>query len=151
LEARLLAIEYKQGDVTQAKEQVIAHGVNCTGHFGSGVAGAIKRNHPHVRNQYLSLTEHVLGTCQFVDYQDQIWVNAHTQQNKGYDGGQYADLNAVANCLVEIDDYMRKNGLTTIAMPKIGCGLGGLLWDDVLILVEGLLGDYQVVVYVYRI
>ena len=138
---------YKRGDVTKATEQVIVHGVNCTGHFGSGVAGAIKRNHPYVREQYLSLKEHILGTCQFVDYRDQIWVNAHTQQDKGYDGKQYADLNAVAYCLVEIDNYMRDNNLTTIAMPKIGSGLGGLKWDDVEILVAGILEDYEVFVY----
>jgi O-acetyl-ADP-ribose deacetylase (regulator of RNase III) len=140
-------IHYKQGDVTKASEDVIAHGVNCTGHFGSGVAGAIRRDHPYVRDQYLSLTEHVLGTCQFVEYRDQIWVNAHTQQSKGYDGKQYADLNAVANCLVEIDNHMRINQLTTIAIPKIGCGLGGLQWDDVMVLVDGILEDYEVFVY----
>ena len=138
---------YKTGDVTDATEQVIAHGVNCTGHFGSGVAGAIKRKHPFVREQYLSLDEHVLGTCQFVPYDGRIWVNAHTQQNKGYDGKQYADLNAVAYCLVEIDNYMHENGLNSIAMPKIGCGLGGLQWDDVEILVAGILEDYEVYIY----
>lgn len=140
-------IHYVKGDVTDAKEQVIAHGVNCTGHFGSGVAGAIKRKHPYVREQYLDLEEHVLGTCQFVEYDGRIWVNAHTQQDKGYDGRQYADLNAVAYCLVEIDQYMNENNLYTIAMPKIGCGLGGLKWKDVEILVDGLLEDYEVYVY----
>ena len=140
-------INYLTGDVTQATEQVIAHGVNCMGHFGSGVAGAIKRNHPYVRNQYLSLTSHVLGTCQFVEYENKIWVNAHTQQHKGYDGKQYADLSAVAECFEEIADYMVAHHLTTIAIPKIGCGLGGLEWADVEILVDGLLGDYEVSVY----
>lgn len=140
-------IHYKKGDVTQATEDVIAHGVNCTGHFGSGVAGAIKRNHPYVRDQYLSLKEHVLGTCQFVEYRDQVWVNAHTQQDKGYDGKQYADLTAIAYCLVEIDAYMRENNFNTIAMPKIGCGLGGLQWDEVEILVNGLLEDHEVYIY----
>jgi O-acetyl-ADP-ribose deacetylase (regulator of RNase III) len=140
-------IHYKKGDVTEAVEQVIAHGVNCTGHFGSGVAGAIKRNHPYVREQYLRLNEHVLGTCQFVEYRDQIWVNAHTQQDKGYDGRQYADLTAIGYCLAEIADYMDKHDLHTIAMPKIGCGLGGLHWDQVSVLVEGLLEDYEVTIY----
>ena len=143
-------LNYKTADVTTATEQVVAHGVNCTGHFGSGVAGAIKRNHPYVRDQYLSLTEHVLGTCQFVEYNDQIWVNAHTQQDKGYDGEQYADLNSVAYCLVEIDNYMHEHNLHTIAMPKIGTGLGGLNWDDVEILVEGILGDYEVTIYEWK-
>jgi O-acetyl-ADP-ribose deacetylase (regulator of RNase III) len=140
-------LTYQKGDVTEAKEQVIAHGVNCLGHFGSGVAGAIKRKHPYVREQYLSLREHHLGTCQFVEYNDQIWVNAHTQYSTGYDGKQYADLNAVAECLVEIDTYMRENNLSTIAMPKIGCGLGGLSWEEVGPLVDVILEDHEVVIY----
>lgn len=140
-------IHYVQGDVTEAPHQVIAHGVNCTGHFGSGVAGAIKRRHPYVREQYLSLDKHVLGTCQFVEYRGQIWVNAHTQQDKGYDGRQYADLTAIGYCLSEIADYMEANNLTTIAMPKIGCGLGGLKWEQVSILVEGLLEKQEVFIY----
>lgn len=140
-------LQYKKGDVTDANEQVIAHGVNCMGHFGSGVAGAIKRKHPYVRNQYLSLSEHILGTCQFVKYDNRVWVNAHTQEDKGYDGKAYADLTAIANCLIEINEYMQLYKLTTIAMPKIGCGLGGLEWDEVNILVDELLKDYEVYVY----
>ena len=143
-------IRYKTGDVTDATEQVIAHGVNCMGHFGSGVAGAIKRKHPFVRMQYLNLDKHELGTCQFVDYNGQTWVNAHTQDKKGYDGRQYASLTAVASCLAEIADYMKAQELTTIAMPKIGSGLGGLKWDDVFILVEGLLFDYEVYIYEFE-
>ena len=140
-------IFYKQGDVTDAQEQIIAHGVNCTGHFGSGVAGAIKRKHPYVREQYLGLKEHILGTCQFVNYDNRVWVNAHTQQDKGYDGKQYADLMAVGYCLAEIADYMKVNNLYTIAMPKIGCGLGGLDWNQVEQLVDELLDEYEVYVY----
>lgn len=130
-----------------AQEQVIAHGVNCTGHFGSGVAGAIKRRHPYVRDQYLSLERHILGTCQFVEYDGRIWVNAHTQQDKGYDGKQYASLSAVAYCLDEIDMYMTENGLTTIAMPMIGSGLGGLNWSHVKVLIEGILKNHNVYIY----
>ena len=140
-------IHYVKGDVLESREQVVAHGVNCTGHFGSGVAGAIKRKKPYIREQYLSLEEHELGTCQFVPYEGRVWVNAHTQQDKGYDGAKYADLTAIACCLSEIDEYMEENGLYTIAMPKIGCGLGGLKWDEVSILVEGILDTREVFVY----
>lgn len=140
-------IHYVKDDVTDAPQQLIVHGVNCAGKFGSGVAGAIKNKYPYVRDQYLSLDHHVLGTCQFVEHNSRVWVNAHTQQNYGYDGGQYADLQAIANCLAEIADYMRDNGYQSIAMPKIGCGLGGLKWDAVSILVEGILEDFDVYVY----
>lgn len=140
-------ITYLTKDILLATEDVVMHGVNCTGHFGSGVAGAIKRKKPYIREQYLSLDEHILGTCQFVPYENRIWVNAHTQENKGYDGKQYADLEAIASCLLEVAEYMDEHNLNTVAMPKIGCGLGGLTWDQVSILVDGILEDYEVFVY----
>lgn len=140
-------IHYKQGDVTLAREQVIAHGVNCAGGFGTGVAGAIRKRYPEIREAYLAHEPKQLGTCQFIEHNGQIWVNAFTQQDYGYDGKQYADLTAVGYCLAEIADYMAAHELHTIAMPRIGCGRGGLHWDQVSILVENLLEDYDVYIY----
>lgn len=140
-------IHYVKGDVTLATQQLIAHGCNCSGGFGSGVAGAIKQKYPAVREAYFTHSPKTLGTCQYFEHAGKIWVNAFTQQSYGYDGKQYADLTAVGYCLADIADYMEKNGYTTIAMPKIGCGLGGLNWDQVSILVENLLVDYEVYVY----
>ncbi len=140
-------LHYVKGDVTDAKQQVVAHGVNCSGGFGSGVAGAIRRKYPEIREAYIKHEPKMLGTCQFVEHADRIWVNAFTQQNYGYDGAQYADLTAVGLCFAEIADYMDEHGLVTIAMPKIGCGLGGLDWDQVSVLVEGLFEDHEVYVY----
>jgi len=140
-------IHYVKGDVTDAQQQVIAHGCNCSGGFGSGVAGAIRRKYPAVREAYLKHEPKTLGTCQYVPHADRIWVNAFTQQKYGRDGKQYADLTAVGYCLADIADYMEANELVSIAMPKIGCGLGGLDWDQVSVLVEGLFEDHEVYVY----
>jgi O-acetyl-ADP-ribose deacetylase (regulator of RNase III) len=140
-------ITYVSGDVTNATQQVIMHGVNCAGAFGSGVAGAIKQKYPAVRDAYLAHSPKLLGTCQFVKLDDTVWVNAFTQQNYGYDGRKYADMVAVGSCLVEVAEYMKNNNMTSIAMPKIGCGLGGLEWDQVSILVEHLLKDVDVYIY----
>jgi len=140
-------LHYVKGDLTSATEQVIVHGVNCMGKFGKGVAASISSRHPFIRKKYLDLKEHVLGSCQFIEYDGRIWVNAHTQQNIGYDGKQYADLTAIGYCFSEIADYMDDHGLRSIAMPKIGCGLGGLDWDQVNILADGLFEDHEVYIY----
>ena len=42
---------------------------------------------------------------------------------------------------------MEQHDLYTVAMPKIGCGLGGLNWNEVSILVEGILEKREVFVY----
>lgn len=140
-------IKYIQGDVTDAPQQVIAHGVNCAGGFGTGVAGAIKQKFPAIRDAYLKHEPKVLGTCQFIEHDGRIWVNAFTQQNYGYDGKQYADLESVGRCLLEIADYMRDHKLQTIAMPKIGCGRGGLKWEHVSMFMDAILDGYEVYIY----
>ena len=40
---------YKIEDITKATEQVIAHGCNCQGRMGAGVAKAIARKWPKVK------------------------------------------------------------------------------------------------------
>lgn len=140
-------INYISGDLMDATEELVAHGVNCAGAFGNGVAGAIKRRHPTVMEAYLSLPEHILGSCQFVEYNEQIWVNAHTQRDYGYDGGSYADLTSLAYCMIQIAEFMENHNHKTIAMPKIGCGLGGLKWDQAEIIISDILQDYEVFVY----
>ena len=140
-------IHYVKGDVTEASQSIIAHGVNCQGAFGSGVAGAIRKKYPAVREAYLLHEPKTLGTCQYVNHADKIWVNAFTQENYGYDGKEYASLVGVAYCFENIAKYMKSHELTELAMPKIGCGLGGLDWKDVEHLINELLNEIDVYVY----
>lgn len=140
-------IHYVKGDVTDAQQQVIAHGCNCSGGFGSGVAGAIKRKYPAVREAYLQHESKQLGSCQFVEHAGRVWVNAFTQESYGYDGKQYANLEAITLCLEEVKQYMKMHGYETVAMPKIGCGLGGLTWEQVGPVVEDLAKHVNVYVY----
>ena len=50
-------ILYKQGDLTQAEEYIIAHGCNAQGKMGSGVAKAIRREFPQAYSYYRSAYE----------------------------------------------------------------------------------------------
>lgn len=123
--------EIKTGDLCDATETIVAHGVNCQGSFGSGVAGAIKRRHPKVAQAYLDAKEHQPGSLICVPYKDQIWVHAHTQEQFGYDGQKYASYQLVQQCMRELLKLSVLFGVAPIAMPKIGCGLGGLEWGEV--------------------
>ena len=46
----MVGLTVVKGDLLSVTEGVIAHGVNCRGAFGSGVAGAIARKFPWVRD-----------------------------------------------------------------------------------------------------
>lgn len=139
--------EIRTGDLCDATETIVAHGVNCKGSFGSGVAGAIKRRHPEVAQAYLDAEVHLPGTLICVPYKNQIWVHAHTQEDYGYDGKQYASYRLLENCLRELRKLSSMFGMAPIAMPKIGCGLGGLHWADVETRIEYELLGIDVVIY----
>ncbi len=121
-------------DVTTVESGVVLHGCNCSGGFGSGVAGAIRKKWPHVYEAFMEngVGEDLLGTTEFLLESENIGLviaNGYTQVKYGSDGTRYADPAAVESCVnagVEYADAFDK----PLYMPKIGCGLGGLSWED---------------------
>jgi len=51
-------------DVTTVTKGVVAHGVNCQGAMGSGVAGAIRRKWPSVFIEYASYHINLLNPAE---------------------------------------------------------------------------------------
>jgi len=138
-------IEYIKKDITTVKEGIIAHGVNCSGTMNAGVAKAIKNKWPRVYTRFKlnGKGKRLLGTIDYLFVEmDEISgnhiivINCYTQMFYGFGGGKYADINAVEKT---IKSSIQTAFLYTddLYMPKIGCGLGGLLWDrDVRPIVE---------------
>lgn len=127
-------IEYVYGDITAVDNGMLLHGVNCSGVMGSGVALAIKNKWSGVYTDFKSrdIGEAMLGKFYPVKVERNLYVgNCYTQLKYGKDGKVYASLNAIAKSVLSAYKFAELNNITTIAMPKIGCGLGGLNWGDV--------------------
>lgn len=132
-------IEYLTKDLTTVTNGVILHGCNCSGAFGSGVAGAIRWKWPEVYEAFKrnGIGKELLRTVDFniiVERNDGvkppvIVANGYTQEFYGNDGKKYADLEAVASCLNIATIYCHTFDYD-LFLPKIGCGLGGLSWED---------------------
>lgn len=127
-------IEYIKKNVVDVGMGIVAHGVNCQGKMASGVAKEIRATWPIAYEAYMKNPKGatMLGTCQMVaiDGQESLWVaNCYTQQFYGYGGGKYADADSVERALENAAMYADIYGLP-LYMPRIGCGLGGLDWDD---------------------
>lgn len=126
-------INYVVGDLLGAPQKVIIHGVNCQGVMGSGVAAQIRKKWPIVFEQYA--LEHKafglkLGTIIPVETSDgKIIVNCVTQNNFGRSGEQFVDYDAIKKCFNQINDKVNTWGVTEIALPFIGAGLGGGDWN----------------------
>lgn len=157
-------IEYRKGDLFAEKHPVIAHGVNCQGVMGSGVAKIIKEKWPEVFQRYVEWIEvrdhdYRLGFVVPCPTKDgTIILNCLTQYDYGREyGKRYVSYDAVDDCMRIIDKDMRLKNFFTgelkvdqsnyIAMPKIGAGLGGGEWSIIEAIINHRLKDHKVVVY----
>lgn len=132
-----MIVTEKQGNILEATELVIAHGVNCQGVMGSGAAKALYEKWPIVKEKYLKLCdaqlqvvgpEMLLGYTQYINVDDlRVVINCFTQENYGYDEKLYLSYDAIATCFIWIESF----NLKEIAIPKIGCGLAGGNWEEV--------------------
>lgn len=145
-----------QGDITKERGNcVIAHGVNCQGVMGSGVAKAIKERWPIIYQCFLEAPTgpYMLGSAHFIRVEeDNTYVaNCYTQEFFGKDGKQYASLEALEKALESCFEFCQVEGLTLKA-PKIGSGLGGLSWEhEVLPIFVRLNMQYNVNVEIFYI
>jgi O-acetyl-ADP-ribose deacetylase (regulator of RNase III) len=154
-------LNYIKGDLFTTDCEIIAHGVNCRGKFGSGVAGQIRKLYPRVREAYLEKHELYgwkLGQIQFVYANgpervkgQPYWiVNMATQDACGYDGKVYVDYLAVELCFNTLFRFCEYNK-DRIAIPKVGCGLAGGEWPQVESILLKLLQNRDLEVNVYTL
>lgn len=133
-------------DIVESKSQAIVNTVNCVGVMGAGVALAIKEAFPWSLAPYKDACDKDLlkpgeifvvriDVDPKIDYP--IIINLATKDH--WRGKTRIDW--VDKGLGRLADYIRKNKLQTLSMPRPGCGKGGLVWDDVEILIQRHLGN----------
>lgn len=152
-------IEYLKKDITTVEVGVIAHGVNCQGVMGSGVAGALRRKYPQIFTRYKNICDlytktpdWMLGMIDLVDIGGDeamlIVANCFTQENYGRDGKRYASADAVKKSINSAVQVAIAAGVP-FYMPKIGCGLGGLSWEtEVEPIIQEISDKHSVTIYV---
>lgn len=127
-------MEIIKGNLLDSHEKIIAHGCNVRGVMGAGIAAQVARRWPFVLKYYedtCRVGTFLPGAVQPVDPGDPLGpeyvVNMATQINPGPD----ARLHLIALAFGNLAEWMAYNGHHRVAIPKIGCGIGGLAWDDV--------------------
>jgi ribA/ribD-fused uncharacterized protein len=150
-----MPICFISGDLFDNEHGVLAfaHGCNCQGSMGAGVARTIRARYPEMHEEYRSRCkakprQFNLGDCWLWKADDQPWVfNLGTQ--KGYWRSR-ASYEAIETALREMRQQADAEGITSIAMPRIGVGYGGLSWKKVRAIVEAVFGDWPGSLVVYE-
>ena len=141
-----------KGNLFGSEADIIAHGVNTSGGFGSGIAGQIATFFPEVRALYFAKYEKKgwkLGDVQFAPTDlehPQIIANCATQEEYYPRNKVHADYGAVLTCMEKVKNFAKANDFS-IAIPKIGCGLAGGDWNIVHKILEEVFDDHDIRVY----
>ena len=148
-------MKFVLGSLTEANEKVIAHGCNAQGVMGSGVAAYIRKDFPEAYEEYHAFFDPLtrsergkhMGEAFFVETNGKVIANCITQFAFGSDGKRYANIEAVRESIRAVNDYCKEHEIEAYALPMIGCGLGGLEWPRVKLVIEEESTDAEPVVY----
>lgn len=149
------AIEYVKGDLLAADADALINAVNCVGVMGKGIALQFKNAYPENFKAYEVACQR--GELQpgrlFVFETGRLTpphyiINFPTKRH-WRDKSRIEDIEVGLAALVMI---IREKGLRSVAIPQLGCGLGGLDWAEVRSSIEAVLHPIvpEVLVIVYE-
>lgn len=146
-------IEYKIGDLLSEDVEALVNSVNCVGIMGRGVALQFKQAWPENFKAYVAACRRgevqpgrmlVVATGRLTN--PRYIVNFPTKRHwRGK-----SRLEDIESGLAALVETIRQYDIRSIALPPLGCGLGGLEWAQVRPLIEAAFADLpevRVVVY----
>lgn len=147
-------IEYRDGDLLVDRSEALVNAVNCVGVMGAGVALAFRRRFPENFRAYAAACRRggVEPGRMFVfetgaESPPRYLINFPTKRH-WTDASRMEDIVAGISSLRE---EVCARAVRSVALPALGCGLGGLPWPEVrTVIADGLQGLEGMRVTVYR-
>lgn len=127
----------------------LAHGCNCAGAMGKGIAVEFRKRFPAMYEEYrrrCSDGRFRLGDVFTWSEGERTVFNLGTQRT----WQTKAQLGAVESATREMVRVAEERGLPRIGLPRIGAGLGGLAWRDVRDLLERIGSETNVELVVFE-
>ncbi len=145
-------IEYVTGNILEAEVEALVNSVNCVGVMGRGVALQFKKDWPENFKAYAAACrrQEVQPGRMFVFETGKLFpryiINFPTKRHwRGK--ARIEDIEAGLSALVE---EIQRRGIRSVALPPLGCGLGGLEWSEVRACIEETLAglaDVRILVF----
>ena len=111
--------------------EVIANPINCVGVMGGGLALAFKKKYPEHFETYKKMCQNgeiKVGELYVVDGDEKHKVLLFPTKIHWKNPSLMEYVESGLEYLVKNYDKM---GIKSIAIPALGCGLGGMKWEDV--------------------
>ena len=146
-------IEYTTGDILDSDAEALVNTVNTVGIMGKGIAlqfknryhdnykayaEACKRGEVQIGKMFVVRDHSLLG--------EKLIINFPTKT----DWRKPSEYEYVEKGLDALADTINQYGITSIAIPPLGAGNGGLYWDRVKQMIEEKLSNLDVRIVVYE-
>lgn len=132
----------KSGNLFDTTQTCIGHGVNVYGVMGAGIAKQFKKKFPanYRAYQHQCVTKNLKPGGLYSHWEDGHFILNMASQDKP---GANARNDWLWSAALKAGKFAREGEYKVIAIPMIGCGIGGLTWpgvEDILLNVENLTG-----------
>lgn len=120
-------LAFVEGDLFASPAQTLVNAVNTAGVMGKGIAAEFRRRYPAMFAEYRRACEDgtlAIGTLHLWRGSERWILNFPTKQH----WRSASRIEWIAAGLREFADTYESLGITSIAFPRLGCGLGGLDW-----------------------
>jgi O-acetyl-ADP-ribose deacetylase (regulator of RNase III) len=132
-------LELKQGNLLEEDAEALVNAINCVGVMGKGIALQFKQAFPENFQQYKQACDakEVQPGRMFTVPTGKLFnpkyiINFPTKRH-WREKSKIEDIQTGLNALVA---EVQRLGITSIAIPALGCGNGGLDWIEVKPLIE---------------
>lgn len=146
-------IEYRKGNILESEAEGLVNTVNTKGVMGKGIALQFKKNFPKNFKEYKKACKE--GKIQigklFVTNENtltgkKIIINFPTKT----DWKKPSEYEYIEKGLEDLLNIINIHQIKSIALPPLGAGNGGLIWQKVKNIIEAKLSHLSIPVYVYE-
>ena len=127
-------IRIVDGNIFEADTQGVVNPVNCVGVMGAGLAKKFANFYPEMEAEYKEMCKEgklkpgkifvwVIDT-----YDELLYIFNFPTKDHWKDPSKMEYIRKGTSALIRT---MKEHEVHSVAIPAIGCGLGGLKWDDV--------------------
>ena len=139
---------YLKGDLFSSPAHVLVNTVNTVGVMGKGIALEFKNRYPEMFKVYQKTCDDKLFDIGklLLWKMNEKWILLFPTKKHWRSPSK---LTYIEKGLEKFVQSYEKLGIESIAFPKLGCGNGGLDWDDVRPIMEKYLKNLPIPVYIY--
>jgi len=141
-------LSYLRTSLFESNAQTVVNTVNTVGIMGKGLAAEFRKRYPEMFDRYREICSNQLldvGKLWLWKGPSQWVLNFPTKQH----WRQPSKIEYIQSGLEKFVVSFEDRGITEISFPRLGCGNGGLGWDEVRPLMEEYLRPLPIPIYIH--